>query len=98
MKVIIANNLVLIIERWQSIHRVYKQLVIVSSIRNGSEVIDTQKTQWHYLTIVDIKIPGLTALQLLTKRKINNIFQDKRRRIGIPIFAMEKLERMSVVR
>ncbi len=93
MIVIIADNLVLIIERWQKMLRIYKQIEIASLLRNGIEVIDTQKTRWHYQTIVDINMSRLTALQVLTKRKINNIFQDKRQRIGIPIFALKKIKK-----
>jgi DNA-binding NarL/FixJ family response regulator len=76
MKVLIADDSVLILERLQQMLSMYKQVELVGLFKNGNEALDALKTLKPDLAIVDIKMPGLTGLQVLTEiRKQDNILK-----------------------
>jgi DNA-binding NarL/FixJ family response regulator len=67
MRVIIADDSVLILERLQAMLSSYKEVEIVGTLKNGIEALEALRIQKPDLAIVDIKMPGLTGLQVLTE-------------------------------
>lgn len=76
MRVIIADDSVLILERLQQMLSQYKQVEIVGSLRNGKEALEALRMLKPDLAIVDNKMPGLTGLEVLTEiRKEDSIIK-----------------------
>lgn len=76
MRVIIADDSVLILERLQQMLSQYKQVEIVGSLRNGKEALEALRMLKPDLAIVDNKMPGLTGLEVLTEiRKEDSVIK-----------------------
>lgn len=76
MRVIIADDSILILERLQQMLSQYKQVEIVGSLRNGKEALEALRMLKPDLAIVDNKMPGLTGLEVLTEiRKEDSIIK-----------------------
>lgn len=76
MRVIIADDSVLILERLQQMLNQCKQVEIVGSLRNGKEALEALRMLKPDLAIIDNKMPGLTGLEVLSEiRKENSIIK-----------------------
>lgn len=72
MRVLLADDSGLILERLQEMVGTHKQAEIVGSYKNGSQTLEALLSLKPDLAIVDIKMPGLTGLEVLTEiRKVN---------------------------
>lgn len=72
MKVLIADDSTLILERLQQMLSAYKQVEIVGSLNNGKDALASLKTLKPDLAIVDNKMPGLTGIQVLSEIRKEN--------------------------
>jgi DNA-binding NarL/FixJ family response regulator len=76
IRVIIADDSILILERLKEMLSNYRQIEIVGSFNNGIETLESLRKLKPDLAIVDIKMPGLTGLQVLTEiRKEDKILK-----------------------
>jgi len=72
MRVLLADDSGLILERLQEMVGMHKQAEIVGSYKDGSQTLEALISLKPDLAIVDIKMPGLTGLEVLTEiRKVN---------------------------
>lgn len=67
MKVLLADDSKLILVRLQEMVSVYKQVEIVKSCSNGIDTLEALRTLKPDLAIVDIKMPGLSGLEVLNE-------------------------------
>ncbi len=73
MKVLLADDSDLILDRLQEMLCVFKGAEIVGSLKNGNDTLNAIKSLKPDLAIIDIKMPGLTGLEVLNEiRKENN--------------------------
>lgn len=76
MKVVIADDSDLIRERLQDMLSISDQVEIVGSFDNGTDTLEALRNLKPDLAIVDIKMPGLTGLEVLMEiRKENKSLQ-----------------------
>jgi DNA-binding NarL/FixJ family response regulator len=66
MKVLIADDSLLILERLQEMVVSYNQAEIVGVVKNGNDTLDALRIHKPDLAIVDIKMPGLSGLEVLS--------------------------------
>jgi DNA-binding NarL/FixJ family response regulator len=66
MKVLLADDSGLILERLEEMLSIYDQAEIVASLKNGTEALEAIRLLKPDLAIVDIKMPGLSGLEVLT--------------------------------
>jgi DNA-binding NarL/FixJ family response regulator len=74
MRVLLADDSDLILVRLQAMVSRYVRADIVGSYKNGTDAIEAIRVLKPDLAIVDIKMPGLTGLEIL--KKIRN--EDKK--------------------
>jgi two-component system, NarL family, nitrate/nitrite response regulator NarL len=67
MKVLLADDSELILERLKEMLSSYKMIDIVGSLKNGTDTLDALRTLKPDLAIVDIKMPGLSGLEVLQR-------------------------------
>ena len=72
MKVLLTDDSQLILDRLQEMLGCINGVEIVGSYKNGTEALDAIKTLNPDLAIVDINMPGLTGLQVLSATKKEN--------------------------
>jgi len=72
MKVIIADDSTLIRERLREMLSISGKVEIVGSCDNGTDTIEALRKLKPDLAIVDIKMPGLSGLQVLTEIRKEN--------------------------
>ena len=72
MRVVLADDSGLILERLQEMIASYSQTEIVGSLQNGTDTLDALRTLKPDLAIVDIKMPGLSGLEVLNAIKKEN--------------------------
>lgn len=65
MRVLLADDSGLILERLQEMVSVHKQVEIVGSLKNGTDTLEALRRLKPDLAIVDIKMPGLSGLEVL---------------------------------
>ena len=76
MRVLLADDSVLILEWLQDTLGLNKQVEIVGSFKNGIDTLNALKTLKPDLAIVDFKMPGLNGLEVLKEiRKENKILK-----------------------
>jgi len=76
MRVLLADDSVLILEWLQDTLGVNKQVEIVGSFKNGIDTLNALRTLKPDLAIVDFKMPGLNGLEVLKEiRKENKILK-----------------------
>ena len=76
MRVLLADDSVLILEWLQDTLGLNKQVEIVGSFKNGIDTLKALKTLKPDLAIVDFKMPGLNGLEVLKEiRKENKILK-----------------------
>jgi len=69
MKVLLADDSDLILERLTEMLDTYKQLEIVASLKNGTDTLEALRTLKPDIAILDIKMPGLSGIEVLTEIK-----------------------------
>jgi DNA-binding NarL/FixJ family response regulator len=67
MRVLLADDSGLILERLQEMLSMYNQTEIVGSLKNGTETLEALRVLKPDLAIVDIKMPGLSGLEVLNE-------------------------------
>ena len=71
-----ADDSRLILERLQEMVSTFKQVEIVETCKNGTETLEALRILKPDLAIVDIHMPGLNGLEVLTEiRKENKTLQ-----------------------
>lgn len=69
MRVLLADDSDLILERLSEILVAHKQLEIVASLKNGTDTLKAIRTLKPDIAIIDIRMPGLTGIEVLTEIK-----------------------------
>jgi DNA-binding NarL/FixJ family response regulator len=69
MKVLLADDSVLILERLQEMLSIYTQAEIVGKYMDGNDTLEALRLLKPDLAIVDINIPGLNGLEVIQKIK-----------------------------
>ena len=69
MRVLLADDSKLILERLQTMLSTYEQVEIVGSLSNGTDTLNALRILKPDLAIVDIKMPGLSGLEVLNEIK-----------------------------
>ena len=72
MKVLLADDSGLILERLQEMISIYKQIDIVGSYMNGDDALEGLRILKPDLAIIDIKMPGLSGLEVLNEIRNEN--------------------------
>ena len=73
MRVLLADDSDLILERLQKMVSMFSQVEIVGSYKNGLETLEALRLLKPDLAIVDIKMPGISGLKVLKEiRKEDN--------------------------
>ncbi|MEI6696451.1 MAG: response regulator transcription factor [Bacteroidota bacterium] len=67
MRVILADDSGLILERLEEMISLNKQVEIIGSYMNGKDTLQALRKLKPDLAIVDLKMPGLSGLQVLTE-------------------------------
>jgi DNA-binding NarL/FixJ family response regulator len=67
MRVLIADDSDLILERIKEMLAAHKQVEIVAALKNGTETLNALRLLKPDLAIVDIKMPGLSGLEVLAE-------------------------------
>ena len=76
MKVLLADDSVLILERLKEMLSIHRQVKIVASLKDGNEALAAIKDLKPDLAVIDINIPGLSGLKILNEvRKENKIIK-----------------------
>jgi two-component system, NarL family, response regulator DesR len=76
MRVVIADDSTLIRNRLQDVLLSFDQVEIVGTFTNGTDTLKTLQTLNPDLAIIDIKMPGLSGLEVLKEiRKVNKTLQ-----------------------
>lgn len=65
MKVILADDSVLMLNRLQEMLSNYPQVEILASLKNGNDILETIKKAKPDLAIIDLRMPGLSGLEVL---------------------------------
>ena len=74
MRVLIADDSVLMLDRLRAIISGFKQAEIVGELQNGNDALEALKSLKPDLAIIDIKMPGLNGLEVLYNiRKENKV-------------------------
>lgn len=76
LRIFLADDSDLILERLQELLGNYSQVVIVGTCNNGIVALESLQKLKPDLAIIDIKMPGLTGLQVLNEiRKEDKILK-----------------------
>ena len=76
MKVLLADDSELILERLKEVLYSFEQVEVVASVKNGSEALAALRLLKPDLAIIDIRMPGLSGLEVLNRiRKENKIIK-----------------------
>jgi DNA-binding NarL/FixJ family response regulator len=67
MRVLLADDSVLILDALHEILYAVDQVEIVASCKNGTDTLEALRRLKPDLAIVDLKMPGLTGLEVLTE-------------------------------
>ena len=73
MKVLLADDSDLILDRLRDLLETHKQVKIIASLKNGAETLEAINVLKPDLAIIDIEMPGLTGLEVIREiRKTDN--------------------------
>ncbi|OFX59630.1 MAG: hypothetical protein A2066_14085 [Bacteroidetes bacterium GWB2_41_8] len=72
MKILLADDSVLILERLQQMLAGIDQVEIVASLNNGIDALDSLRTFNPDVAILDIRMPGLSGIEVLNTFKKEN--------------------------
>ena len=65
MRVLLADDSDLILERLQEMLGSHEQVEVIASLKNGTDTLEALRRLKPDLAIVDIKMPGLSGLEVL---------------------------------
>ena len=74
MKILLADDSVLMLETLQEMLSVYNKVEIVGTYKNGTDALEAMRILKPDLAIVDNKMPGLSGLEVLTEIRKENKF------------------------
>jgi DNA-binding NarL/FixJ family response regulator len=72
MRIVIADDSPLIRERLQDVLRSIEQVEVVGTFNNGIDALNALRTLNPDLAVVDIKMPGLSGLEVLKETRKDN--------------------------
>ncbi len=72
MRIVIADDSILIRDRLQDVLRSFSQVEVVGAFNNGTDALEALHTMKPELAIVDIKMPGLSGLEVLKQTRLEN--------------------------
>jgi DNA-binding NarL/FixJ family response regulator len=72
MRVLLADDSSLILERLQEMISIHKQVEIVGTYKNGTDTLSALRILKPDLAIVDIEMEGLTGLDILNEIRKEN--------------------------
>jgi two-component system, NarL family, response regulator DesR len=72
MKVLLADDSGLILERLAEMLNMYKKVEIVGSFKNGTDTLAALRALKPDLAIVDLKMPGLSGLEVIHEIRKEN--------------------------
>ena len=67
MRILLADDSSLILERLQAMVSTHQEVEIVGLLKNGTDTLEAIRVLKPDLAIVDIKMPGLNGLEVLTE-------------------------------
>lgn len=72
MKIVLADDSELMLDWLREMLKAFKQVEIVAAVNNGLDALNALKTHKPGLAIVDMKMPGLSGLEVLKEiRKVD---------------------------
>ena len=74
MKVLIADDSEMMLEALQEMLSPFSQVEIVAACKNGTDALEAIRSLKPDLAIVDLKMPGLTGIEVLTEIRKENQF------------------------
>ena len=74
MKVLIADDSEMMLEALQEMLSPFSQVEIVAACKNGTDALEAIRSLKPDLAIVDLKMPGLTGIEVLTGIRKENQF------------------------
>jgi DNA-binding NarL/FixJ family response regulator len=72
MKVLLADDSGLILERLKEVLYSFEQVEVVASLKNGNEALAALRLLKPDLAIIDIRMPGLSGLEVLNQIRKEN--------------------------
>ena len=72
MKILLADNSILILNRLQNIVLGYDKVTLTGMYRNGMDALIAMRETPPDLAIIDIKMPGITGLEVLHEIRKEN--------------------------
>ena len=72
MRILLADDSVLILDRLTEILGIFSQVEIVGSLKNGNETLTALRTLKPDLAIIDIRMPGLSGLEVIHEFRKEN--------------------------
>ena len=72
MKILIADDSALILDRLQKMLGEIDRVEVVASLNNGIDALQALRTLAPDLAILDIRMPGLSGLEVINAYKIEN--------------------------
>lgn len=72
MKILLADDSALILDRLKNMLGLFSQVEIVGSFKNGTDTLDALRTLNPDLAIVDIRMPGLNGLEVMSEFRKEN--------------------------
>jgi len=73
MRVLIADDSAFIRDRLQEMLQLFEKVEIVGSYTNGTDVLIAIQTLNPDMAIIDIKMPGMSGLEVLKEIRKNNL-------------------------
>lgn len=67
MRVLLADDSELILERLKEILNTFESLEVIGTFKNGTETLDALRSLKPDIAIIDIKMPGLNGLEVLSE-------------------------------
>lgn len=93
MRVLLADDSELILERLQQMLSVFPQVDVVGTLKNGTEALNAMRNLKPDLAILDIKMPGLNGLEVLTEiRKVDKTVKF----IILTLYSSEYYQQMAI--
>ncbi len=93
MKVLFADDSVLILDRLQEMICKHKHVEIVGALKNGNDTLSAILNLNPDLVIVDINMPGLSGLEVLHEiRKVNKTLKI----IILTFFAIDSYKKIAI--
>ena len=72
MRVLLADDSGLILDRLTEMLTMYRKVEIVAALKNGNDALNSLRTLKPDLAIVDLKMPGLSGLEVLHEIRKEN--------------------------